>query len=102
MPRAAQELADAVTDIDAGLWRRQSRNAGRFRQWRALMRTAIEQRKELAIDMEDHDIATLHVDNLVAAGSDICGTRDDVTCHFVILRMIFIGKSVPTFSDHAL
>ena len=97
VPGASQELADAVADIDAGLGRGQARDTGGFRQRCALMRAAIEQREELAIDMEDHDVAALHADNLVAAGRDIGCTRDNVTGHVVILRMILSKNRCPIF-----
>src|SRR6201995_4873451 len=54
VPRTAQELADPRALVDAGLRRRQPRHAGRLFQRRAGMRAAVEQREELAIDVE-HD-----------------------------------------------
>src|SRR3954452_19432282 len=52
MPRAAQQLADPRALVNAGLRRGQPRHARRLLQGSAGMRTAIEQREELAIDME--------------------------------------------------
>ena len=43
----------------------------RLLQWGAFMRAAVQQREELAIDMEHDDIAARDVDNLVAAGRDL-------------------------------
>src|SRR6266478_6430866 len=51
MPGAAQQLADPRTLIDAGLGRRQPRHARRPVERRAFMRAAVEQREELAVDM---------------------------------------------------
>src|ERR1700749_543304 len=48
VPGAAQEFADARALVDSGLRRGQARHAGGLLQRRALMRTAIEQREELA------------------------------------------------------
>src|ERR1700743_1129654 len=81
MPRAAQKFADARALIDAGLRRRQPRDAGGLLQWRAFMWTAIEQREERAIDMKYHDVAAVDSDDLVAAERDVGGAGDDVTGH---------------------
>ena len=35
------------------------------------MRAAIEQREELAVDVEHDDVAAVDADNLVAAGRDL-------------------------------
>src|SRR5262245_551156 len=53
VPGAAQEFADTVADINAGLRRGQPRDAGGLLQWSTLMRAAVEQRKEFAVDMEN-------------------------------------------------
>jgi hypothetical protein len=45
------------------------------------MRTAIEQREELAIDVEHDDVAALDANNLVAAGRDVRGAGDDMPGH---------------------
>ena len=45
------------------------------------MRAAIQERKELAIDMEHDDVAAVDRDDLVAAGRDLGGARDDVPGH---------------------
>src|ERR1700749_1234042 len=82
VPGATQEFADARALVDSGLRRGQTRDAGRLFEWRTLMRAAIEQREEIAVDMEYDDVAAVDVDDLVAAGWDVRGTRDDVTCHW--------------------
>src|SRR4029453_14780419 len=76
VPRAAQQLADARSLIDSGLRRGQPRDAGRLFQRRAPMRAAVEQREELAIDVEHDDVAALDAKNLVAAGRDVRGAGD--------------------------
>jgi hypothetical protein len=81
VPGTAQHFADARTLIDAGLRRGQPRHAGRLVQRRALMRAAVQECEELAIDMEHDDVAALDTDDLVAAGRNVRGTRDDVTGH---------------------
>ena len=45
------------------------------------MRTTVEQREELAIDMEHDDVAAVDTDDLVAAGRDLGDAGDDVTGH---------------------
>ena len=45
------------------------------------MRAAIEQREELAVDVEHDDVAAIDVDHLVAAGRDVGGAGDDVAGH---------------------
>src|ERR1700754_2851068 len=81
VPGTTQELADPRALVDTGLRRGQSRHAGSLVQRRALMRAAIEQRKELAVDVEHHDVAAIDADHLVAAGRDLAGASDDVTGH---------------------
>src|SRR5215472_8433476 len=82
MPGAAQELADAGALVDTGLGRGQARHAGGLVERRAFMRAAVQQREELAIDMEHDDVAAVDADHLVAARRDVRGTRDDVTGHY--------------------
>ena len=65
----------------AGLVRLQVCDARRFRQRRALVRAAIEEREELAVDMKDDDLAPPDGDDLVAARRDIGGLGDDVARH---------------------
>src|SRR5262249_40431848 len=81
MPGTAQHLADARAMIDAGFRRGQPRHARRLVERRALVRAAVEQRKELAIDMEHDDVAAIDADDLVAAGRNLAGAGDDVTGH---------------------
>src|SRR5580704_9898973 len=81
VPGAAQQLADAGALVDAGLRRRQPRHACRLVERRALVRAAVEQRKELAVDMKHDDVAAVDADHLVAAGRNFRGARDDVTGH---------------------
>ena len=71
VPRAAQQFADARALVDTGLRRGQPRDAGGLLQRRALMRAAIEQREELAIDVEHDDVAAVDAEDLVAAGRDV-------------------------------
>src|SRR5437762_9440627 len=87
VPAAAQEFADAGSLIDAGFRRGQPRHARGLVERRARVRTAVEQRKEFAIDVEDHDIAAFDANHLVAAGRDIRGARDDVTSHLALLAI---------------
>jgi hypothetical protein len=42
---------------------------------------AIQQREELAIDVEYDDVAAVDLDDLVAAGWNVRSARDDVTGH---------------------
>ena len=79
-----KQFADPRALVDAGLRRGQPRDAGGFFQRRAGMRTAIEQREELAVDMEHDDVAAVDVDDLVAAGRNVRRARDDVTGHVVL------------------
>src|SRR6266403_1774909 len=81
MPGAAQQFADAGTLVDAGLRRGQPRHARRLVERRAGVRAAVEQREELAIDVEHDDVAPLHINHLVAAGRNLCGAGDNVTGH---------------------
>src|SRR4051812_35899244 len=83
MPGTAQHLADARALIDAGLGRGQPRHARRFLQRRAFVRAAVQQREELAIDVEHDDVAAGDIDDLVATGRDLRDGRDDVTGHTV-------------------
>src|SRR5256885_17131081 len=52
VPGAANEFADPRALVDAGFRRGQPRHARRLVERRAFVRAAIEQREELAIDME--------------------------------------------------
>jgi hypothetical protein len=45
------------------------------------MRTAVQEREELAIDMEHDNVAAVDADDLVAAGRNLRGASDDVTDH---------------------
>src|SRR5215475_155566 len=81
VPGATQQFADAIAVVDAGLRRCQPRDAGGLVQRRALVRAAIEQREELAVDMKHDDVASLDADHLVAAEWNLRGARDDVTSH---------------------
>ena len=45
------------------------------------MRAAVEQREELAVDMEHDDVAAIDLDHLVTARRNVCGAGDDVTGH---------------------
>src|SRR6478609_4093277 len=81
VPGAAQQLADPGALVDAGLRRGQPRHARRLVERRAFVRTAVEQREELAVDMEHDDVAAIHANHLVAAGRDFIGAGDDVTGH---------------------
>lgn len=81
MPGTAQHLPDPRALIDAGLGRGQPCHTSCFLQRGAFMRAAVQQRKELAVDVEHDDIAACDVDDLVAAGQDVAGSRDDVTGH---------------------
>jgi hypothetical protein len=45
------------------------------------MRTAIGDGEELAADVEDSDIAALHMDQLALARSDVIHGGNDVTRH---------------------
>jgi hypothetical protein len=71
VPRAAQEFADARALVDTGLRRGQPRDAGGLLLRRTLMRAAIEQRKELAVDVEHDDVAAVDAKHLVAAGRNV-------------------------------
>src|SRR3979490_2443207 len=68
VPGATQEFADARALVDAGLRRGQPRYACGLVERRARMWAAIEQRKELAVDMEHQDVASVDANHLVAAG----------------------------------
>jgi hypothetical protein len=57
MPGAAKQFADPRALIDSGLGRGQPRDAGGLVERRAGMRAAIEQREELANDVEDDGLA---------------------------------------------
>src|SRR6201986_879715 len=81
VPGTAQQFADARALIDPGLRRGQPRDASRLVERRAFMRATIEQREELAIDMEDDDVAAVDADHLVAAGRNLVCARHDVTGH---------------------
>src|SRR5579871_376363 len=81
MPGTAQQFPDARTMIDARFRRRQPRHARRLVQRRALMGASVEQRKELAIDMEHDDVAAVDADDLVATWRNFAGAGDDVTGH---------------------
>src|ERR1700681_2631922 len=56
VPGTTQQFADSGSPIDAGLRRGQTRDAGGLIEWRTRVRAAIEQRKELTVDMEYHDV----------------------------------------------
>jgi len=77
---AAQQLADPRTLIDAG-----SDDVSRARRppCRAVRLHAgtVEQREELAVDME-HDCRGRRRNHLVAAGRDLRGAGDDMARHF--------------------
>ena len=45
------------------------------------MRAAIEQREELAVDVEHHDVAAVDAEHLVAAGRNVGGAGDNVAGH---------------------
>src|SRR5260370_39837984 len=81
VPGAAQEFADPRALIDSGLRRGQSRDAGGLVERRAFVRATIEQREELAVDMEHDNVAAVDIDHLVAAARDLRGAGDDVTGH---------------------
>src|SRR5437764_1008347 len=61
MPGAAQQFADAGTLVDPGLRRGQPRDACRLVERRAFVGTAIEQREELAIEMEHDGVPVMRV-----------------------------------------
>src|SRR5581483_1589475 len=81
VPCTAQELADARALVDAGLRRGQACDTGGLVERRALMGAAVEQCKELTIDMEHHDVPAIDLDHLVAAFGNLGGAGDDVTGH---------------------
>src|SRR5271168_209775 len=101
MPGTAQQFAHARAMIDARLRRRQPRHARRLVQRRALMRAAVQQRKELAVDMEHDNVAAVDADNLVAAGWNLASAGDDVTGHqnlytarALVAKILFRSASV--------
>src|SRR5260370_5553346 len=83
MPGATQEFADPRTLIDAGLRRGQACHARRLVKRRAFVRTAVEQREELAVDMEYNNVTAIYADNLVAAGRNLCGAGDNMPGHVI-------------------
>src|SRR4029079_4309339 len=64
VPGATEQLADARALVDPRLGRGQTRHARRLFERRAGMRTAIEQREELAIDVEHDDVPARDAETL--------------------------------------
>jgi hypothetical protein len=69
-------------------------------QGRALMRAAIEQSEIFALDVEDRDRPVVDGDEFARPRRQFADRGDDMLRHG-LLRMILIGKPVPTFPDHA-
>lgn len=81
VPGATEHFADTRALVNAGLRRGQPRHACGFLKRSAFVRAAVQQREELAIDMEHDDVAARDIDDLVAAGRDVGGAGNDVTGH---------------------
>src|ERR1700739_2409243 len=67
MPGTAEQFADPRAIVNSRLRRGRACDAGRLIERRAGVRAAVEQRKELAIDVEYNDVASLKREHLVVA-----------------------------------
>ena len=83
MPGAAEDLAVTRDAVVARLGGFDQAGQNAFRQVAALVRAAIRQREELAREIEQHDGAAVHLDQLAAAGRDLRDGGDDVLGHGV-------------------
>src|SRR5690606_29967035 len=81
VPRAAHELTLALDAVLAGTIGQHDAGDHPGAQRPSLMRTAVGDGKILAVDIEDADLAALHFHDLVLAGLQLPGIRDDMTTH---------------------
>src|SRR5262249_15757675 len=81
VPRTAQHFALARQPVFPRRGRLQPAEQRATAQRRALVRAAIEQCEELAVDVEDADLAPLYRDDLTGAGRDFVHRCDNVAAH---------------------
>ena len=81
MPRAADDLALARIAVLAGLARLDQPSETALAQAAALMRAAVGEREELALDVEHGDLTAADVDELARAGRKLAHIRNDVFRH---------------------
>src|SRR6266849_470531 len=84
VPRTADHLAFARIAIFAGLGRRYEAGEPAFRQRAALVRATIRHGKELALQIEDHELASADLDELASPRRDIARRRDHVFRHYFV------------------
>src|SRR5207302_9648221 len=81
MPGAAKDLAVARPEVFTGSGGKGHAFDAAEAERAALVRAAIAQGVEGAVDVEDADGAALDIDDLPAAGGHIGNQADDVACH---------------------
>src|SRR5215211_2298462 len=81
MPGAAQDPAAPADVVLPGSCRRDEPRDRAAAEGAALVGTAISQRKELPIDVEDADRPPLHLDDLPCSRRDLVHRRHDVLRH---------------------
>src|ERR1700719_3331475 len=83
VPWAADDLALPRIAVLAGLFGLDQSGQAPFAQAAALMRAAVGEREELALDVEHCDLAALDVDELAGAGRKLAQRSDHVFGHGV-------------------
>src|SRR5262245_58743857 len=79
MPWAAQHLAlPLVGDLGAGHGGPHEAGQPSLAERPALVRAAVAQREQLALDVEDADLPASHFDDLARADRDLLDRSDDV------------------------
>src|ERR1051326_7992193 len=81
VPGTAQDLAVAAVPIDPWLGGFDETDQSSLGKIAALMRAAVEQGEQFAVDVEDHDGAAVAIDQLTAAGRHAPRPRDHVLSH---------------------
>src|ERR1051326_4559745 len=81
VPGTAQDLAVAAVPIDPWLGGFDETDQSSLGKIAALMRAAVEQGEQFAVDVEDHDGAAVDIDQLTAAGRQLPRRRDHVLSH---------------------
>ena len=94
VPGAADDFAEpGIFDV-AGIGRLREPDQRAFAQRRALMRAAVQQAEELALDVEDRDRALIDGEELARARRQLVHRGDDMSGH-IILASPYSFRALP-------